>query len=373
MRSSASQVTRMAKARKTTASTLLRLLAARHSEDIFVPECKNGASYVAKGQMVKMDAWAMKRSWSNPHTYGYEIKVSRADFLKDDKWHRYLELCDHFAFVCPPGVIEKEEVPAEAGLIVSTVNGTKLLTKKKPPRREVELPEDLFRYVLMCRSSIRKEDELFDRQAFWLNWLQNKELSREIGHQCSRALAQVIRKRITEAELENHRLQKENENLQRIAEMCKEIGFPIWSWGSKEMLSEKLADHQATIPSSLRKAVKSLMRSAEEVQRVLAEGDERREAVQPESNGEGLFEWLRSLDPPTCPTCETEMSISVLNLGDRIGDDFDKLRGAEASSYLVEHCCIPAWTCETCDHELEIEGVKERWPKLNDVGAPAAS
>ena len=70
------------------ASDLLALLAKKHSADVFVPECKTGGTWA--GTHLRLDAWAMRRSWTHPTVWGYEIKVSRSDFLSDDKWVGYL-------------------------------------------------------------------------------------------------------------------------------------------------------------------------------------------------------------------------------------------------------------------------------------------
>jgi len=50
-------------------------------------------------------------------TKGYEIKVSRSDFLGDDKWDNYLKYCNYFYFVAPKGLIGKHELPDGVGLI----------------------------------------------------------------------------------------------------------------------------------------------------------------------------------------------------------------------------------------------------------------
>ena len=47
----------------------------------------------------------------------YEVKSSRADFLADRKWERYLPYCTHFAFVAPAGAIFRWELPREIGLV----------------------------------------------------------------------------------------------------------------------------------------------------------------------------------------------------------------------------------------------------------------
>lgn len=48
---------------------------------------------------------------------GYEIKVSRADFLQDKKWKEYAAFCNLLYLVCPKGLIKPEEVEPPFGLI----------------------------------------------------------------------------------------------------------------------------------------------------------------------------------------------------------------------------------------------------------------
>lgn len=47
----------------------------------------------------------------------FEVKTNRSDFLGDEKWERYLDYCDYFAFVCPKGVIKKSDLPEKIGLV----------------------------------------------------------------------------------------------------------------------------------------------------------------------------------------------------------------------------------------------------------------
>jgi hypothetical protein len=49
-----------------------------------------------------------------------ELKTCRADFVADSKWEKYLDYCDYFYFMCPPGVIKKEEISNKVGLIYTT-------------------------------------------------------------------------------------------------------------------------------------------------------------------------------------------------------------------------------------------------------------
>jgi hypothetical protein len=47
----------------------------------------------------------------------YEVKSSRADWLADSKWERYLPYCTHFSFVAPAGAIARWELDRDIGLI----------------------------------------------------------------------------------------------------------------------------------------------------------------------------------------------------------------------------------------------------------------
>jgi len=209
---------------KVTARMLLDLLAIRHAGDVFVPECKDGPSQGTKH--LRMDAWAMKRSWSHPHVLGYEIKISRADFLADDKWRGYLPYCNSFSFVSAPGVIQPGELPDDVGWIVAASTGRNLFTKKKAPYRDVQIPENIWRYVLMCRARITEDNTTESHREFWRRWLASKEQSMDIGRRVGRKLRTVISENINRVRCENYRLQRELERLQGVRDMLvKEFGF----------------------------------------------------------------------------------------------------------------------------------------------------
>lgn len=132
---------------------ILKLLEKKHKEDVFVSHCKNGSTWGTRGLLI-LDAWVMKRSWVNPCIIGYEIKISKSDFISDTKWKKYLDYCNVFYFVCPPQTIRKEELPAEAGLYYTSKNVKMLYIQKPSKYRNIPIPEEIYRYVLMCRAVI---------------------------------------------------------------------------------------------------------------------------------------------------------------------------------------------------------------------------
>lgn len=131
-----------------------RLLAEKHSKDVFVPECKNGETWGAR-DLLRLDAWVLLRTYSPLTTIGYEVKVSRSDFENDQKWTGYLDLCHQFYFVCPAGMIRATDLPSAIGLIWVSRTGV-LHTKRKAERRmpDVKKLNDLMVYVLMARTQI---------------------------------------------------------------------------------------------------------------------------------------------------------------------------------------------------------------------------
>lgn len=132
---------------------ILNLLKARHSGDVFIPECKDGAT-LGRRDLLKLDAWVLCRSYSPLRTIGYEIKVSRSDFERDTKWEKYLQLCHEFYFVCPGGLIRNHDLPGRVGLVWASKDS--LYTKRRAERIEPE-PEkltNLMIYALMARSQI---------------------------------------------------------------------------------------------------------------------------------------------------------------------------------------------------------------------------
>lgn len=90
----------------------------------------------------RIDAWAINLFRSkNFERIAYEVKVSRSDFLSEirnpDKRRQALELSNRFYFVTPKGLLKKEEIPGECGLMEVNEDG-KLKTVKKAPLRETD-------------------------------------------------------------------------------------------------------------------------------------------------------------------------------------------------------------------------------------------
>lgn len=224
---------------------MLALLMAKHSNEVAVPECRDGASQGRKHY--RFDLWVMRRSWSPVTMIGYELKTTRSDFLADEKWQRGLELCHQFFFVCPHGLIHRDEVPAECGLIYVSKTWRRLRTMKRAPRREIELPSDLLVHVLMSRAYIvpaggfRLEDVPKD--------VRVREIMRRLEDERERraTLAEIIREEVVKEwrkmkELAN-RAERDAKEAEQVREFLRGLGIEVdgrsW-WSIRSDLRQRL-------------------------------------------------------------------------------------------------------------------------------------
>jgi hypothetical protein len=89
----------------------------------------------------QLDVAAMCLSWSRPLITGYEVKISRADFLceiRSEKWRNYLDCVERLYFAVPNYMVEPSEVPAECGLLY---RGTKSWRWHRKAQRRDLSPE----------------------------------------------------------------------------------------------------------------------------------------------------------------------------------------------------------------------------------------
>jgi len=224
---------------KVTASDVLKALKLRHTKDVFVSECNLGS---ANAGCRRMDAWAMPRSWSPFKTIGYEIKVSRSDFLNDDKWHEYMPFVHEFWFACPWKLISPDELPKGVGLLWMNNGGT--MVRKKKAARFTPTDEKMSKamaYVLMSRCQIVPSSYNNSGTALteddWQLWLSGKDEHSTIG----RLVGAEMRKRVGDIKSENFALKRTNERMKDLAVKLREIGLDpehLSSWNIQSKVEE---------------------------------------------------------------------------------------------------------------------------------------
>jgi hypothetical protein len=249
----------MEKGTEVTSAQITQVLAAQHTNDVFVAECKDGPTQCATHN--RLDVWVMNRSWSRPLVVGYEIKVSRSDFGQDNKWHTYLELCNQLFFVCPKGLIKPEEVPDGVGLKYATAK--RALVVKKAAHRDQPIPESLYRYLLMCRTRVVPPN-FYDtteeqKRLQWREWLNKKDEDLRLGYQISNR----IRDHVDKVNQENARLKAENAELQDAKRILSEMGVNLHAWHGGT-LSQRIEAALKQVPQELMDAICDLERYAGE-------------------------------------------------------------------------------------------------------------
>lgn len=196
---------------KVSAFDIKMALANMHANNwYFITECKNGASYVAKGELLIMDAVAIAKSWSKPQIRVYEIKTSRSDFLADNKYIRYMPYCHQFYFVVPHGMVRREEVEENIGLLYYNPETHKITTRRKAIHRDITPDPDLLMYVIMHRLDPDHAPFRGDKASTFAAWLAGKESNRELGFKVkSKLLADNVR---LERELQDNERRRDRES-----------------------------------------------------------------------------------------------------------------------------------------------------------------
>ena len=210
------------------ATDIKKMLTMKHRGDLFFTEVKNGPTQIVSHH-ARIDALAMPISWTNFQITGYEVKVARSDFLRDNKWQAYLPMCNQLYFAVAPGVCDVSEVPETCGLMQVTSSGA-LRTVKKAPWREIEMPVDMLMYLLFTyvrpRSGLPRADDLARdaRVEIFKKYLDDKAQWHELGYRVSKK----IRKEHDELRRDNLRLKNAFDDARRteqeIDAICKALG-----------------------------------------------------------------------------------------------------------------------------------------------------
>lgn len=196
-------------------TAICRALRTRHAEDIFAMEVT-----VAEGSR-RLDAVAIPCSWSQPRLIGYEIKVSRADFLRDHKWEKYLESCKELIWVTCPGVVKDlSEIPEACGWQEISKNGARLMTKKKAPTHQIKVEKEARLYKLLLMRNMGAEDPA----VFWERWLAEKRENRKLGRIGRFEIAATVADRLRLAERRQKDLDERLKRMENVERTLRELG-----------------------------------------------------------------------------------------------------------------------------------------------------
>ena len=111
-----------------TANDIKKILSESSYSNLFIPEFTWGDLRIDAIMIDTNHRWVR----------GFEIKINKNDFKKDNKWVDYSRFCSSLCIVCPEGLIQPEEIGKPFGLIwvSDTPNFSnsylKIQYKKKP-------------------------------------------------------------------------------------------------------------------------------------------------------------------------------------------------------------------------------------------------
>lgn len=124
--------------------------------------------------MRRIDFWTLEPAASQGfRACSYEIKISRADFRRDndEKQSGALMYSDRFWYVTPPDLLTKNDLPAWAGL--QEWNGKSFRVIRRAPKLEKQGPTwDLLVSILRNSGDCRRDVGLLKAQ---LNYFQFRE------------------------------------------------------------------------------------------------------------------------------------------------------------------------------------------------------
>jgi len=213
------------KQERITAVTISNMLEARakSNKHVYFMEVTDYGRSI-QGKQARIDAIAMKISYSKMQLWGYEIKVNRRDFVQDEKWHQYLEMCNSLYFVCPHGLINKDEVPKEAGLLYVTKTGGRLRTIKKAPYRTVAYRPEYFMGMIFNKCGVSHEQD--DREHRLQRAIKLASLEADCA-QLGVRLGSELAAKVQEQRWEQEELEREVERLKEVKEYLDEQGIIV--------------------------------------------------------------------------------------------------------------------------------------------------
>lgn len=259
-------------------------LAERHADDFFMTEVKNGPTWAAKrGQLLQLDAIAIKRSWTKPCITGYEVKVSRNDFLNDEKWPAYMQYCHRFYFACPKGLIQPEELPDEVGLLwyspeYNTIGN--LHTKRKALFRNIEISKDMLYYIIICRLEKDRHPFFSDEREMLQMWVEDKVKREQLAWQVKSKIFQdlyELEERARKAENTARRYKEDHEMFQKVVRVLNEKGLsPNVSWFDSNWEEELMKVITSGVSKKAIQLSETILRYAQQLLKVLGgESDEK--------------------------------------------------------------------------------------------------
>lgn len=250
-------------------------LSKKHRAEFFVTECKNGPTFVPKGALLQFDAVAIYKSWSRPQIRGYEIKVSRSDFLADAKYHLYRPYFHEFYFAVPAGLIKREEIEEGIGLIYYNPETGSLTTKRRAEWKNIEIDPHFLLYIIMNRLDSDRAPFMLHKDEVFRAWLKEKEstlsLSRNVKGKLIKENAE-LQMEIVKIKHYETEVEKRNE----ILDVLRRHGINT-GWGAACELEKALAEKYPKSIGDIERAANTILDEVRKIKNVSGEEGDAKE------------------------------------------------------------------------------------------------
>lgn len=197
----------------------------------FLTECKTCSTYFPDPQgLLIFDGLAITKSYTKPNIIGYEVKVARNDFTRDNKWHLYLQYCNEFYFVCPKGLITKDELPDNVGLIWYDPEAKQILrTVKKAQYRKIDDPVGLYKYIIYSRLEEDRIPFYEGKAEYAKDYLKDLKDKKYIGDCLGSKMAKELQ--AAYKELERVKYQRDKlEKWDKVEKLLRKYNVIGWNW-----------------------------------------------------------------------------------------------------------------------------------------------
>lgn len=212
-------------------------LGKRHKRDIFLTEVKTSSTWA--GSHYRLDAVAIKPSWTQPCITIYEVKISRADFMRDEKYIGYLPHCHRLYFAAPLGIIKPDELAENIGLVTYNPETGGLRTAKKALFRPLDnLPSGLLYYLVLSRTDSDRHPFFSGVREYLEAWAQDKDERYKLAGKVRDKVQRLQGLEDGDSILECKRLEQKATELDDIHKILAEHG--ISKWNCREELHTRL-------------------------------------------------------------------------------------------------------------------------------------
>lgn len=238
----------------------------------FITECKNGSTYFPPAQgLLKFDGLAITKSYTKPCIIGYEIKVSRGDFLQDGKWHLYLQYCNEFYFVVPRGLVKKDELPDNVGLIYYNPDTQALRTVKKALYRQIEKPVGVYEYIIFSRLEEDRIPFYEEKAEYARAYLEDQKDKKYIGSMLGSKMAKELEEAYKRLEAVKHK-EVNIERWEKVEKLLRKHDLLGWSWYKDDSWLEDLEKAlSSSYPKELEFTLDALKREVNRLEKLKEE------------------------------------------------------------------------------------------------------